>query len=57
MLRKYEPIRMGIDIKRESLTRRIFFLRRAMERAQNPDMIKMWESKKDELMKKYLEQK
>ena len=57
MLRKYEPIRMGIDVKRESLTRRIFFLRRAAERAQNPDMIKMWESKKDELMKKYLEQK
>ena len=42
---------------KKSLTRRIFFLKRAEERAQNPEMKELWESKKDELMKVYLEQK
>ena len=47
---------MKNDFLRKSLTRRIFFLRRAEERAQNPEMKKLWESKKNELMKVYLEQ-
>jgi len=47
---------MKNDFLRKSLTRRIFFLRRAEERAQDPEMKKLWESKKNKLMKVYLEQ-
>jgi|TARA_Y100000361_G_C11028956_1_gene273705 hypothetical protein len=47
---------MENNFLRKSLTRRIFFLRRAEERAQDPEMKKLWESKKNELMKVYLEQ-
>jgi hypothetical protein len=48
---------MKNNFLKKSLTRRIFFLKRAEERAQNPEMKELWESKKDELMKVYLEQK
>ena len=44
-----------IRVEPKSLTRRIFFLRQAQERAQDPEMKKLWESKKDELMVKYME--
>lgn len=48
---------MKNNLLKKSLSRRIFFLKRAEERAQNPDMKKLWETKKDQLMKVYLEQK
>tara|TARA_B100000287_G_C20004629_1_gene532015 strand:- start:250 stop:396 length:147 start_codon:yes stop_codon:yes gene_type:complete len=48
---------MKNNFLKKSLSRRIFFLKRAEERAQNPDMKKLWETKKDQLMKVYLEQK
>ena len=35
-----------IRVEPKSLTRRIFFLRQAQERAQDPKMKKLWESKK-----------
>jgi|TARA_B100000530_G_C15550630_1_gene326375 hypothetical protein len=47
---------MKNEFLKQSLTKRIFFLRRAEERAQDPEMKKLWESKKNELMKVYLEQ-
>ena len=46
-----------IEFYKKSLVKRIYFLRQAQERAQNPEMKELWESKKDELMKVYLEQK
>ena len=48
---------MKNNLLKKSLTRRIFFLRQAQERAQNPEMKKLWESKKEELLTNYLEQK
>jgi len=47
---------MKNNLLKKSLTRRIFFLRQAQERAQDPGMKKLWESKKEQLMKVYLEQ-
>lgn len=44
------PLRMP----RKDLTKRIFFLRQAQERAQDPEIKKLWESKKEELMAKYM---
>ena len=43
-----------LKVEPKSLTKRIFFLRQAMNRAQDPEMKKLWESKKDELMVKYM---
>ena len=48
---------MKNNLLKKYLSRRIFFLKRAEERAQNPDMKKLWETKKDQLMKVYLEQR
>jgi hypothetical protein len=44
------PLRMP----RKDLTKRIFFLRQAQERAQDPEIKKLWESKKEELIAKYM---
>jgi|TARA_B100000927_G_C16319094_1_gene410615 hypothetical protein len=46
-----------IEYYKKSIVKRIFFLRQAQERAQNPEMKKLWESKKEELLTNYLEQK
>ena len=43
-----------LRVERKSITKRIFFLRQAQERAQDPEMKKLWESKKEELMAKYM---
>ena len=43
-----------IRLEPKSLTKRIFCLRQAMNRAQDPEMKKLWESKKYELMVKYM---
>tara|TARA_B100001059_G_scaffold13044_1_gene10471 strand:- start:812 stop:967 length:156 start_codon:yes stop_codon:yes gene_type:complete len=45
-----------LRVERKSITKRIFFLRQAQERAQDPEMKKLWESKKEKLMKDYLKQ-
>jgi len=46
-----------IEYYKKSLVKRIFFLRQAEQRAQNPEMKKLWESKKQELLTNYLEQR
>ena len=46
-----------IEYYKKSIVKRIFFLRQAQERAQNPEMKKLWESKKEELLTNYLERK
>ena len=33
------------------IEKRVFFLKRAMERAQNPEFKDLWKSKKEELIK------
>ena len=35
----------------ETTARRVFFLNRAMERAQNPEFKDLWKRKKEELLK------
>jgi hypothetical protein len=47
----------NIELAKKSLSKRIFFLNQAQERAQDPTMKQLWESKKEELMKLYLEQR
>ena len=42
-------------IQRRSLPRRIFYINRALDRAQCPEFRKMWERKKQNLLKKYSE--
>jgi len=46
-----------IEYYKKSLVKRIFFLRQAEQRAQNPEMKKLWDSKKQELLTNYLKQK
>lgn len=45
---------MDLKYLKKNLVKRIFFLRQAQERAQDPQMKKMWESKKEELMTEYM---
>ena len=48
---------MKNNLQKKSLVKRIFFLRQAQERTQNPEWKAMWESKKEELMSKYMKEK
>ena len=48
---------MKNNLQKKSLVKRIFFLRQAQERAQNPEWKAMWESKKEEPMSKYMKEK
>ena len=46
-----------IEFYKKSLVKRIYFLRQAQERAQNPEWKAMWELKKEQLMTKYMNRK
>ena len=46
-----------IEFYKKSLVKRIFHLRQAQERAQNPEWKAMWELKKEQLMTKYMNRK
>jgi len=45
----------NVEVQKKALSKRIFFLRQAEDRASDPEMKKIWESKKEELMKLYLD--